>query len=46
MLQPSSIYSLYQMASIKQILGRFKEAAVEYQQIIETEEYVPALKGG
>ncbi|KAI5613252.1 tetratricopeptide repeat protein 37 [Silurus asotus] len=45
MLHPSSIYSLYQMASIKQILGRYKEAAVEYQQIIETEEYVPALKG-
>ncbi|XP_027001415.1 tetratricopeptide repeat protein 37 [Tachysurus fulvidraco] len=45
MLQPSSIYSLYQMASIKQILGRYKEAAVEYQQIIKTEEYVPALKG-
>lgn len=44
-LQPSSIYSLYQMASIKQILGRYKEAAVEYQQIIKTEEYVPALKG-
>ncbi|TSM86011.1 Tetratricopeptide repeat protein 37 [Bagarius yarrelli] len=45
MLQPNSIYSLYQMASIKQILGRYKEAAVEYQQIVETEEYVPALKG-
>ncbi|KAM9446217.1 superkiller complex protein 3 [Clarias gariepinus] len=45
MLQPSSIYSLYQMASIKQILGRYREASVEYQQIIETEEYVPALKG-
>ncbi|XP_062873563.1 superkiller complex protein 3 [Trichomycterus rosablanca] len=45
MLQPSSIYSLYQMASIKQILGRFKEAAGEYQQIIASEDYVPALKG-
>ncbi|XP_072521083.1 superkiller complex protein 3 [Salminus brasiliensis] len=45
LLQPSSIYSLYQMAAIKQILGRFKEAAGEYMQIIEREEYVPALKG-
>uniref|UniRef100_A0A8B9JX98 Tetratricopeptide repeat domain 37 n=1 Tax=Astyanax mexicanus TaxID=7994 RepID=A0A8B9JX98_ASTMX len=45
LLQPSSIYSLFQMAAIKQILGRFKEAAGEYLQIIEREEYVPALKG-
>ncbi|XP_067263690.1 tetratricopeptide repeat protein 37 [Chanodichthys erythropterus] len=45
LLQPTSIYSLYQMAAIKQILGRFKEAASEYRQILEQEEYVPALKG-
>ncbi|KAL7839781.1 hypothetical protein SRHO_G00264390 [Serrasalmus rhombeus] len=45
LLQPSSIYSLYQTAAIKQILGRFKEAAGEYLHIIEREEYVPALKG-
>ncbi|KAI4898342.1 hypothetical protein NFI96_024562 [Prochilodus magdalenae] len=44
-LQPSSIYSLYQTAAIKQILGRFKEAAGEYLHVIEREEYVPALKG-
>lgn len=45
LLQPTSIYSLYQTAAIKQILGRFKEAASEYRQILEQEEYVPALKG-
>ncbi|XP_066510637.1 tetratricopeptide repeat protein 37-like [Hoplias malabaricus] len=45
LLQPNSIYSLYQAAAIKQTLGRFKEAAGEYLQIISTEEYVPALKG-
>lgn len=44
-LQPTSIYSLYQTAAIKQILGRFKEAAAEYKQILEKEDYVPALKG-
>uniref|UniRef100_A0A9R1SH51 SKI3 subunit of superkiller complex n=2 Tax=Cyprinus carpio TaxID=7962 RepID=A0A9R1SH51_CYPCA len=44
-LQPTSIYSLYQTAAIKQILGRFKEAAAEYRQILEQEDYVPALKG-
>ncbi|TRY85691.1 hypothetical protein DNTS_013421 [Danionella cerebrum] len=44
-LQPSSIYSLYQTAAIKQILGRFKEASAEYKQILEKEDYVPALKG-
>ncbi|XP_043087508.1 tetratricopeptide repeat protein 37-like, partial [Puntigrus tetrazona] len=44
-LQPTSIYSLYQTAAIKQILGRFKEATVEYRQILEQEDYVPALKG-
>uniref|UniRef100_A0A671QSI9 Tetratricopeptide repeat protein 37-like n=1 Tax=Sinocyclocheilus anshuiensis TaxID=1608454 RepID=A0A671QSI9_9TELE len=44
-LQPTSIYSLYQTAAIKQILGRFKEAAAEYRQISEQEDYVPALKG-
>uniref|UniRef100_A0A671KP18 Tetratricopeptide repeat protein 37-like n=1 Tax=Sinocyclocheilus anshuiensis TaxID=1608454 RepID=A0A671KP18_9TELE len=44
-LQPTSVYSLYQTAAIKQILGRFKEAAAEYRQILEQEDYVPALKG-
>ncbi|XP_051518689.1 tetratricopeptide repeat protein 37 [Myxocyprinus asiaticus] len=45
LLQPTSIYSLYQTAAIKQILGRFKEAAAEYRHILEQEDYVPALKG-
>ncbi|MFT7813636.1 tetratricopeptide repeat protein 37 isoform X1 [Arapaima gigas] len=44
-LNPESIYNLYQMAAIKQTLGKFKEAASEYLQIIKQEEYVPALKG-
>ncbi|KAL0979784.1 hypothetical protein UPYG_G00189630 [Umbra pygmaea] len=45
LLNPSSIYSLYQMAAIKQSLGKFKEAAAEYLQITAREDYVPALKG-
>ncbi|KAM4615710.1 tetratricopeptide repeat protein 37 [Polymixia lowei] len=44
-LQPSSIYSVYQTAAIKQTLGKFKEAAAEYVQITAREDYVPALKG-
>ncbi|XP_036383792.1 tetratricopeptide repeat protein 37 [Megalops cyprinoides] len=44
-LHPDSIYSLYQMAAIKQTLGKFKEAVGEYMQIISREDYVPALKG-
>lgn len=44
-LHPSSIYSLYQTAAIKQTLGKFKEAAAEYLQIVTREDYVPALKG-
>ncbi|KAM6965620.1 superkiller complex protein 3 [Aplochiton taeniatus] len=44
-LHPSSIYSLYQMAAIKQTLGKFKEAAAEYLQVTAREDYVPALKG-
>ncbi|XP_041957097.1 tetratricopeptide repeat protein 37 isoform X1 [Alosa sapidissima] len=45
LLQPDSIYSLYQMAAIKQILGKSKEAAGEYMKIVQREDYVPALKG-
>lgn len=44
-LQPSSIYSVYQAAAIKQTLGNFKEAAAEYILITTQEDYVPALKG-
>ncbi|XP_035022262.1 tetratricopeptide repeat protein 37 isoform X2 [Hippoglossus stenolepis] len=44
-LQPSSIYSVYQAAAIKQTLGKFKEAAAEYLQITAQQDYVPALKG-
>ncbi|XP_054630521.1 tetratricopeptide repeat protein 37 isoform X1 [Dunckerocampus dactyliophorus] len=44
-LQPSSIYSVYQVAAIKQNLGKFKEAVAEYLQITAQHDYVPALKG-
>ncbi|XP_034025931.1 tetratricopeptide repeat protein 37 isoform X2 [Thalassophryne amazonica] len=44
-LQPSSIYSVYQAAAIKQTLGKFKEAVAEYLQITSQQDYVPALKG-
>ncbi|XP_063051126.1 superkiller complex protein 3 [Engraulis encrasicolus] len=44
-LQPTSIYSLYQAAAIKQTLGKHKEAAGEYRKIVQREDYVPALKG-
>ncbi|XP_008335039.1 tetratricopeptide repeat protein 37 isoform X1 [Cynoglossus semilaevis] len=44
-LQPSSIYSVYQAAAIKQTLGKFKEAVAEYLQITAQLDYVPALKG-
>ncbi|CAM9116435.1 unnamed protein product [Lampetra planeri] len=43
-LQPSSIYSVYQAAAIKQTLGKFKEAVAEYLQITAKHDYVPALK--
>ncbi|KAM3940662.1 superkiller complex protein 3 isoform 1-T2 [Leptodactylus fuscus] len=45
-LNPDSMYSAYKIASIKQILGTYKEAVTEYQHIIQKSgEYVPALKG-
>ncbi|XP_063820099.1 superkiller complex protein 3 [Pseudophryne corroboree] len=45
-LNPDSMYSAYKIASIKQILGTYKEAVTEYQHIIKKYgEYVPALKG-
>lgn len=45
-LNPDSMYSAYKIASIKQILGTYKEAVTEYQHIVQKSgEYVPALKG-
>uniref|UniRef100_A0A8C3RLK3 Tetratricopeptide repeat domain 37 n=1 Tax=Chelydra serpentina TaxID=8475 RepID=A0A8C3RLK3_CHESE len=45
-LNPESIYSIYKAASIEQILGKYKDAIAEYQQILKkSKEYVPALKG-
>nr|DBA23398.1 TPA: hypothetical protein GDO54_014314 [Pyxicephalus adspersus] len=45
-LNPDSMYNAYKIASIKQILGTYKEAVAEYLQIVKKcGEYVPALKG-
>ncbi|XP_068941225.1 superkiller complex protein 3 isoform X1 [Petaurus breviceps papuanus] len=45
-LNPESIYSVFKVAAIQQILGKYKEAVAQYQQIIKKkEDYVPALKG-
>nr|XP_014340513.1 PREDICTED: tetratricopeptide repeat protein 37 isoform X1 [Latimeria chalumnae]XP_014340514.1 PREDICTED: tetratricopeptide repeat protein 37 isoform X1 [Latimeria chalumnae]XP_014340515.1 PREDICTED: tetratricopeptide repeat protein 37 isoform X1 [Latimeria chalumnae] len=45
-LNPQSIYSMYKIAAIKQMLGKYKEAVADYQLIVQmSEDYVPALKG-
>ncbi|XP_005356608.1 tetratricopeptide repeat protein 37 isoform X2 [Microtus ochrogaster] len=45
-LNPDSTYSVFKVAAIQQILGRYAEAVAQYQLIIEKkEDYVPALKG-
>ncbi|XP_010587819.1 superkiller complex protein 3 isoform X2 [Loxodonta africana] len=45
-LNPESIYSVFKVAAIQQILGKYKEAIAQYQLIIQkNEDYVPALKG-
>ncbi|KAM6224563.1 superkiller complex protein 3 [Rhynchocyon petersi] len=45
-LNPESIYSVFKVAAIQQILGKYKEAVAQYQLIIKKkEDYVPALKG-
>ncbi|XP_038661172.1 tetratricopeptide repeat protein 37 isoform X1 [Scyliorhinus canicula] len=45
-LNPKSVYNIYKIAAIKQILGKYAEANTEYKQIIQnTKNYVPALKG-
>ncbi|XP_006885431.1 PREDICTED: tetratricopeptide repeat protein 37 [Elephantulus edwardii] len=45
-LNPESIYSVFKVAAIQQILGKYKEAIAQYQLIIKKkEDYVPALKG-
>ncbi|MGH0185977.1 UNVERIFIED_CONTAM: hypothetical protein FKN15_020033 [Acipenser sinensis] len=45
-LNPESIYSIFQIAAIKQILGKYKEAQAEYMQTFQKrDDYVPALKG-
>ncbi len=41
-----SVYSAYQIASIKQILGEYAEAVIDFQALLEKKsDYVPALKG-
>eukprot|EP00062_Callorhinchus_milii_P008557 gi/632951387/ref/XP_007891266.1/ PREDICTED: tetratricopeptide repeat protein 37 isoform X1 [Callorhinchus milii] len=45
-LNPNSVYNIYKIAAIKQILGKYAEAIAEYKQIIyNSQNYVPALKG-
>jgi len=45
-LDPSSVYCLYQLAAIKQLLCVHDEAIKEYKLILEMQhDYVPALKG-
>nr|XP_031528867.1 tetratricopeptide repeat protein 37 [Vicugna pacos] len=45
-LNPESTYSVFKVAAIQQILGKYKEAVAQYQLIIRNkEDYVPALKG-
>lgn len=45
-LNPDSTYSVFKVAAIQQILGRYSEAIAQYQLIIKMkEDYVPALKG-
>ncbi|XP_078070894.1 superkiller complex protein 3 isoform X1 [Mustelus asterias] len=45
-LNPNSVYNIYKIAAIKQILGKYAEAIAEYKQIIQNiKNYVPALKG-
>ena len=45
-LNPDSLYCLYQIASIKQTLGIYSEAVVDYRKILDnTPSYVPALIG-
>ncbi|XP_072439260.1 superkiller complex protein 3 isoform X1 [Chiloscyllium punctatum] len=45
-LNPNSVYNIYKIAAIKQIIGKYAEAVTEYKQIIQnSKKYVPALKG-
>nr|CAB3267341.1 tetratricopeptide repeat protein 37-like [Phallusia mammillata] len=45
-LNPNSVYSVYQMAAVKQILGQHADAIVEYMGVLKiVPDYVPALKG-
>nr|XP_058948066.1 tetratricopeptide repeat protein 37-like [Pocillopora verrucosa] len=45
-LDPSSLYCLYQLAAIKQLLCVHSEAIKEYKLILEMQhDYVPAMKG-
>lgn len=45
-LNPESTYSVFKVAAIQQILGKYKEAIAQYQLILKKkDDYVPALKG-
>ncbi|XP_039257339.2 tetratricopeptide repeat protein 37-like isoform X1 [Styela clava] len=45
-LNPKSVYSLYQMAKVKQVQGLYADAITEYNEVLNLmEDYVPALQG-
>ena len=45
-LNANSIYSSYQIASLKQIMGEYSEAVVAFEVVLgQRPDYVPALKG-
>ena len=45
-LNPGSIYPVYQIAAIKQLLGEYRQAVEAYDNLlIHTPDYLPALKG-
>ena len=45
-LNAQSIYSIYQIAAIKQLLGEYRQAVEAYENLlVHTPDYLPALKG-
>ena len=45
-LNPGSIYPAYQIATIKQLLGEFRQAVEAYENLLtHSPDYLPALKG-
>lgn len=45
-INPDSVYAMYQAAAVKQTLGEFAVAAMEFEALLQREpHYLPALKG-